>query len=298
MTDTTVTLTLAQSRNKKLAFLALVVSMILWGVAFAALKVVLRQIGPFTVNVLRFVIALMVLTPFAMREGYRFSIAVRPNFLLYGFTGIFLGFSLQNVGMVFSSAANAALIDAGQAALVVLLSFVILKERLTSKRLLGVLISTAGVLMITLSKESLQSPSSLIGNLFLIAGITAWAVYVIQGKVLVEKHSSLVVTTASFQAGLLFLIPVALLELLLQGVPRMTTGIILPLIYLGIGPSAVAFYLWNYGLRHVDAAVAAPFMNLIPVIGIASAAMIGETISLYQIVGGAVVISGVWLCSK
>lgn len=74
---------------------------------------------------------------------------------------------------------------------------------------------------------------------------------------------------------------------------------ILAALYLGAGPSALAYLLWNQALRHLDAGQAANFLNLIPVVGIASAAFfLGEVPTPGQLLGGSLVVGGVWLSSR
>jgi drug/metabolite transporter (DMT)-like permease len=286
------------TRTTKAGILALLAASFLWGLSFLATKIALSDFGPLTINMLRTMIALIVLAPFAKRSGYHFSTGFNLRLFLYGFTGIVLGFSLQNIGIRLSSAANGALIDAGQPALVIIFLYIWLKELPTKKRVAGVLISIIGVILITINQGPSAGRSFLTGNLLLIGGITVWAVYVIQGKSIVKEHSSFVATTGAFQAGLLLLIPMAASEMAFEGPPNFTPTGILAVIFLGLGPSALAFFLWNFGLQHVDATASASFMNLIPVIGMTAAFLWGEPISMMQLGGGAVVICGIWLCNS
>jgi drug/metabolite transporter (DMT)-like permease len=285
-------------RTTKAGVIALLAASFLWGLSFLATKIALSDVGPLTINMLRTAIALAVLAPFARRAGYRFKTGFKAGLFLYGFTGIALAFSLQNIGIRFSSATNGALIDAGQPALVIIFSYIWLKEQPTTKRIAGVILSIGGVIMITLNQPPSIGPSYLTGNLLLIAGIVVWGIFIIQGKTIVRGHSSFVATAASFQAGLLFLIPLSAGEILMEGVPNFTLNGLLAVLYLGLGPSAIAFLLWNFGLKHVDATASASFMNLIPVIGLAAAYLWGEPISMIQLAGGAVVIAGIWICNS
>ena len=90
--------------------LALVVAAIIWGSTFVVTKIALAEAAPFMILFLRFLIAVAVIAPFAHRRGFRWSMAVKLRFLGLGFLGIFLPFSLHNVGLVYTTAANTALI--------------------------------------------------------------------------------------------------------------------------------------------------------------------------------------------
>jgi len=70
-------------------------------------------------------------------------------------------------------------------------------------------------------------------------------------------------------------------------------------VYLGLVASAVPFLLWNYALAKVDASEASVYVNLVPVVTVVSAAlMLGETVEPTQLLGGALVLGGVWSASK
>ena len=69
------------------------------------------------------------------------------------------------------------------------------------------------------------------------------------------------------------------------------------LVYMGICASAVAFFLWNFTLSHLDTSVAGAFANLEPVVGMGFAILLGEQAFMMQMAGGAMAILGVWLCT-
>jgi drug/metabolite transporter (DMT)-like permease len=70
------------------------------------------------------------------------------------------------------------------------------------------------------------------------------------------------------------------------------------MLYLGVGASAAAYALWNFALEHVDASVAAPYVNLVPIIGLALAVVLGESLTPMDLAGGLTVAAGVWLSTS
>ena len=70
------------------------------------------------------------------------------------------------------------------------------------------------------------------------------------------------------------------------------------MLYLSLVSSGLTTYLWNDALHHLSASVASSYINLVPVIGIASAYLLGEQPPLIQIIGGVLAISGVLLSSR
>ena len=283
--------------GRSLAIFALVCTMFVWGSTFAVTKVVLEEVEPFTVTVVRFAIGLAVLTPFAYRQGFRIGLAVRPAFVLFGLTGVALYFGLQNLGLVFTTAGNAALIQAGVPAVAALLAFLFLGERIPALRLVGVGVSILGVLLVSGVTPSGGEPGALLGNVLILGSVMAYGAYATQGKALrtVQHYPVTVVTLASFIAGLFFLLPLMVGELWITGVPDISFRGWVILLYLGAGASALTLFMWNFALRYVAASAAALYINLVPVFGLGFALLLGESAGMMQLVGGALAIAGVLL---
>jgi drug/metabolite transporter (DMT)-like permease len=182
-------------------------------------KLVLGGAGPFTLTALRFGIGLMVLLPFAHRRGFRLGLALKPAFLLFGLTGVALVYGLQTLALVFTSAANTALISAGVPAVAAVLARAFLKERTPPARLLGIGLSVLGIGLVSGATPSGADPSGtiLLGNALMVGAVVAYGAYAVQGRALrgVGGHPAVVATAASFAAGLLFLVPLAVAGVLL-----------------------------------------------------------------------------------
>src|SRR5947208_15820333 len=94
-------------------YTTLAIAAAIWGSTFIATKLVVKDIGPFTLAAVRFLIATLALLPFAWRQGYRFSISLRPRFLVLGLIGIAPHYALQNVALLYTTAPSAALLVGG-----------------------------------------------------------------------------------------------------------------------------------------------------------------------------------------
>ena len=168
--------------GRRLALVALMVTMIVWGSTFVVTKSVLDEAGPFAVTALRFGIGLLVLLPFAYRRGFRVRLALKPAFLLFGLTGVVLYFGLQNLALVFTSAANAALISAGVPVAAALLARVFLKERIPLPRLFGIGLSVIGVLLVSDTTPSGGAPEAILGNALMVVAVVGYGAYGVQGR--------------------------------------------------------------------------------------------------------------------
>lgn len=275
---------------------ALILAMFLWGGTLVVTKSLLNGLGPATLLSVRFLVAFLCLAPFAYRSGFRMRDLVRREFVLFGLTGIVLHNGLETWGLRYTSAGSAALIIAGIPAVTVALSRVFLQEALPRARALGVALSVAGVVLVT--RPAGAGAVELLGNLLVFGGVVAWSVYTIQGKRMSVRVPAIVGTTAGTGAALLFLLPVAVVESWGQGVPALGFADLTGLLYLGLGASAAAYALWNFALEHVDASVAAPYVNLVPIIGIALAVLMGESLTPMELAGGLTVAAGVWLSTS
>jgi drug/metabolite transporter (DMT)-like permease len=273
--------------------------MTIWGSSFVVTTLVLDEAGPFAVTALRFGIGLLVLLPFAYRRGFRLRLVFESAFLLFGLTGVALVYGLQTMALVFTSAANTALISAGVPVVAAVLARTFLKELIPPARLIGIGLSVLGVGLVSGATPPGADPSGvvLLGNALMVGAVVAYGAYAVQGRALRsgEGHPAVVATAASFAAGLLFLIPLAAGEVILFGAPDLGAQGWIVLAYLGAGASAMPIFLWNYALRHVPASAAALYINLVPAVGLASALLVGERVGAVQLVGGALAVAGVLL---
>lgn len=269
--------------------------MLIWGASYVVTKVALPDMEPFTLLLVRLVLGTAVLWPFARRHGFRPRLALKKEFVVFGFTGMVLHLGFEILGLRFTSASSAVLIIATAPVVTVAFSIWLLGETVNRRQVVGIALSIVGVVLITGAQTSGGYPLSWLGNLLVFAGVVTWGVYTVQGKRMASHHPWLVSTTAATSAAILLTIPLAALEIAFEGPPRVTAGGIAAVVYLGVFAQAIAYGLWNLALEHVDASVAGPYVNLVPVIGVLLALAVGETLTPLQIAGGLTVALGVWL---
>lgn len=277
-------------------FAATIGALLFWSTSFAATKLAYGSIPPLTLGALRFIVAAVLLGVYVTAKGS----LVRPGrkdlgvIALSGFLGITLFFSLQNIGVSLTSASNAALIVASFPAVTALLEWCIYRVRVTRIQMVGIALSIFGVFILT-GGDSGGGENMLLGNILLVATGVAWALYTFATRKTVNRYPP--ATFAFYQTafGALFFIPVALFEYEAWQMP--TPGALGAMLYLALFCSVAAFLLNNYGLRKLSAGVSVSLMNLVPVFGaLFSVAVLDEALSFMQLVGGAVVLAGVW-CS-
>ncbi|NPV85236.1 MAG: EamA family transporter [Anaerolineae bacterium] len=285
------------SKNVGLSILALVIANSFWGAAFAVAKFALQYAGPFVVLSLRFLLALAIMLPFTRQQGFRFSLLLKPRLLILGLTGITLSYGLGNSGLKYTTSGNAVLIFACAPVVTAALSSLLLKEKLSARMVIGIALSLAGAFIAVGIRQTDNSPM-LLGNALLALSMIAHSFYVVLTKRASNAHSAEILTAVSFAGGVLCMIPLTIAEALWIEPPVFHLNGALAIVYLAAFPSALAFYLWNYGLRHINASVAGVFMNLMPVVGLVVAFFIKEPIGILQMIGGGIIIIGVWMCAS
>lgn len=275
--------------------------MFLWGLTFVVTKAVIAEVPPLFLALLRFIIASAFLLALVQPRG-GLSLLPRPipwrTLTLMGLTGVTTFYLAFNLALANTSATSSALLQGAVPVFIAILAIPFLGERLVLRRAVGIGASIVGVAVIVLvGGGGGDAPNPLLGDLFMLVAVLAWCVYTIVGKRL-EHVSALAVTTYSTLIGTVFLVPFGVYDLILRPPTHISLGGWLGVLYLAIGASALTSLLWNRALHAMDAGQVANFINLVPVIGVASAALIlGEPILLVQLFGGGLVLLGVWLSS-
>ena len=281
--------------DQALGMLALVGTNILWGSSMIATKLVLAGVPPVTLSFVRFGISLAVLWPLAVRFADR-PAGGRVVAMLG--LGLALVGTLQNVALVYASAANTALIQGAIPVLTALLAAVVLREQIGRRRLAGIVVSLAGVTALVLLAGGGGLSASLLASLLPLASALTIAANLVLGRRACATGNSLAVIAGSTRYAVLLLLPAASAELAVVGTERPDGRAILLLLYLGVACSAAAYALMTYGLSHVEAGQAAVFGNLKPLVGVVLAVLVlAEPLTAVQLGSGAVVLAGVWLAT-
>jgi drug/metabolite transporter (DMT)-like permease len=282
-------------RARGLAALAL--AALFWSTTYVVAKTVLEVFPPLTLALARFTIASAIFLPLGLHRPGRSP--ARRDVVLLGLLGVTGFYACFNIGLALTSAADAALIQGAGPALTALVALGWLGERLPRLSWVGVVLSALGVASIVLgSTPRADAPAPLLGNLLTLGSAACWAGYTVQCKRL-ASFSPTRLTALGVAVGTILLVPLAGVELALVGFGASTVGGWLGLLYLALGPSAAAYLLWAYGVRGVPANQAGAFLNLVPVVAVVLALLVlGEQPGPSALLGGALVLLGVWLTTR
>lgn len=284
------------------AYLLVNAATLLWAGNVVLGRALRDAVGPWTLTGLRAAVAAL---PFGLLfyGSARRESGSRQDWLLAAgmtLTGV-VGFQvLLYTGLQHTSALNAGLVNATGPLVTLLLARALGAEPLRSGQVLGAAVSLCGVAVV-LSGGSWGMVRGLKfnpGDLLVLAAVFLWAVYSLLGKSLLARRSTVWVTAVSTLGSLPVLAAPALWESLARP-PAFDGGLVLGILYIGLGPSFLAFLAWNQGVRRLGVPGAMAFYNLLPVYaGILGAAILGEWPGPFQLFGGGLVLAGCLLAIR
>lgn len=289
--------------NHTRSMLLLLLTMTVWGSTFMVTKELIAVWPPFTLAFVRVIVGALVLLPFALSRktpGVRLPWGAIWSM---GLIGVALYYLLFNTAMVYVSASQGALVQASIPAMTALVAMLWLRERASPLRWLGIALSVGGVLIVFSGSGSDGGQSSLFGSFLMFVSVVCWGLYTALAK-RVAGFDSLVITTAVTGTGALLLSPLAGYEIVTanlagDGLPPLPLIGWVELLYLGVIASGMAYLLYNASLRHLDASEVGVYTNLIPIVGVLTGVIVlGEPLSTRAIIGGLVVMLGVWITSR
>jgi len=269
------------------------VTVMLWGSAFVAIRDAGRTFSPGALALGRLLVSLVVLG--AVVAWRREPLPGRRDLLgIAAFGALWL--------CVYSVTLNEAerRVDAGTAAMVINLGPVLiavfaglfLREGFPGWLFAGCAVAFAGCVVIGLASS--RSGAGTIGIVLLVVAVLAYASAVVIQKPVLARVSPLQVTFLGCVAGTIACLPFAPSLAADAGAGGM--GWIL---WLGVAPTAVGFATWTYALRHANAGRVASLNYLIPVVAILLGwALLGETPPRLAWAGGALCLAGVWIARR
>lgn len=270
---------------------AIIVALLLWAAAFAGIRAGLESYGPGQVALLRFGTASLALGIYAIATRMRLPDARDlPMIALAGLLGITIYHVSLNFGEQTVTAGAAALLISASPIFTALMSSAWLKERLSVWGWAGVIVSFAGVALITLGEGRAFAfePGAM---LVLLAAIATSAFFIVSKRTL-KRYNALEYTTYAIWAGtlpMLFFAPG-----LVRQFPSASLESTLAVVFLGIFPGAISYVLWNHALSRMPASVLSTFLYFQPINAtIIAWFWLGEIPSLLAFVGGAISLAGV-----
>ena len=300
----------APSRPVIASLIGLIV--VIWAVNFIAAKIGMRIFPPLTMASFRVCAAGVVMVPFyvclkrlpafaeaadARRRGFTRRDAW--TFLYLGFFGVSVNQFCFTLGLHYTSVSHSAVI-VGMGPIYTLILAVLLRlERATWHKAVGMAIAFTGIAVLASEGGISAHSPSLLGDAITMTGSLGFAMYAVLGKRVAHDYDALTMTAYNHFAGALVVLPLALHQARMLGaagdwrsVPWQGWAAIF---YMALFGSAVAYVLYYWLLRYLEASQLSAFTYLLPVLAsILGILTLGEKGSWTQILGGALALGGVY----
>jgi len=285
-------------------YLLLSLASLFWAANWVVGRAMRSEMPPIAMGFWRWTIAAVILLPFAAPELKRKWPVVRANWLiltLLGLLGAVAFNTMIYVGLQYTAATNGVLFNSITPIMIILLSWVIARERISGLQAGGVLLSLAGVLAIVARGDfaSLAAFHFNRGDLWLIAAMFLWAVYTYVLRWRPPELSAVGFLAAMLLLSLPFLLPFYLWEFVARGGFALTPATVAALAYYGTLPSIAAYLFWNRGVAQVGPNKAGLFVHLMPLFGALLAVIfLGEQLFAYHYAGAALIFGGIWFTTR
>ncbi|GHC42916.1 membrane protein [Streptomyces flavofungini] len=271
---------------------------VVWSGSFVTSRALADSVPPIQHAFWRWLIAIAAVAPFAARQAWRQRALLRRHFgflVAASLLGVTVYNTLVNQAGVTTTAGNMGMIMAASPVLMAVYER-LGGARLGARRVTGMLVACAGVLLLV-SGGSLGMDLA-VGDLWVIGGAVAFGSYSALLRRRPAEISGLPFLFATFVLGALMLLPVFLVNLVVQGGFEPTAATVSPLLYVGVVSSAVAFFAWNKAISVIGAARAGVVYYLQPVcVALLSFALLGEGMGWLQVMCMALILGGVVLGS-
>jgi drug/metabolite transporter (DMT)-like permease len=274
----------------------------LFGASVVAVRVVVQEVPPLSLAVLRFgqggLLLVFVLLLVGARDLLRVGWRDLPLLILLGAVLFALFPVTFNASLRLIEASRGALILATIPLWSALLARIARSERLAARQMVGVLISLGGV-GLALAERGLDWQSglgTLAGDGLMLVTALCGAAYAVLARRAFARHGALTVTAYAMVLGTLLLLPAALAEGLAGVPPRLDRQTLALLAFLGVFGGALGFYLWTFALTRLTPTQVTVYINLNPLVAmVLAAALLTERLTIVFTAGFGAVLLGVLL---
>ncbi len=284
--------------KKKLGiYLLLILPPLFWAGNAVLARGIADLIPPVAMSFWRWALALGILLPFTWKQTCRDWPQIKKGWkiiFLLGLLGIASFNTLLYAAAHSTTAINIALTQSVMPVIIVVISFLLFRDRITPLQVFAIILCTigAGYIVIRGDLQRLLQLEFVRGDLIMLLAVSLYGLY----SVLLRKRpaiSPMSFLTTTFAVGVILLLPLYLWEY--QSVPplQLNLTVVVSLLYVAFCPSILAYLFWNRGIHEVGANQAGLYINLIPLFtSLLAVVFLGEHFQNYHIVGIVLIASG------
>jgi drug/metabolite transporter (DMT)-like permease len=291
----------ATPAQRRLAEVGVLATVAIWSANFVVVKAAITVLGPYTFTSLRYAVAsLTLLAVLRWRHGsIRWPKGYGRELWVMGAIGFGAYQLLWTLGLTMITAGDSSLIIATSPVFVALLAAAVGMDRLTAPKLGGALIAFAGVAIVIGSSTQLSLGASIPGDVLTLGAAALWAVYTVAGARILRVMDPLVATTWTVVAGFTVLVPFGVWEVVTGPPASFPPAAIAGIVYSGALAAGLANAFVFNAIRFVGPTRVTASQFLVPAGAVLLGSVIlGEPIGPAQVVGGIVIVAGVWLTRR
>jgi drug/metabolite transporter (DMT)-like permease len=291
-------------RNREVlkAHLAILGANFIYGLNYVIAKGIMPEyMTPRAIIMLRVVGAAII---FWLVTAFTGSDKVTRADLLKLFLLSFLGIAVNQImffeGLNLTTPINASIIMVGVPIAVLVFSHFLLKEKLNTQKIIGIVLGSAGALWLILRNGQLSFTSgTFLGNVFMVVNVTSYAAFLVLVKPLMYKYSPLTIMKWVFTFGIIYVVPVSAGQLAQTDFARIPADIWFSIAYVVIFTTVFAYLLNNYSLKTVSPVVNSAYIYLQPFLATVISLIFGkDVLTATEIIAAILIFSGVYLISR
>jgi drug/metabolite transporter (DMT)-like permease len=292
-----------EPRSGLLPYFLLLIPPLCWGGNAVLARGVVDVVPPVSLAFWRWIAALAILLPFTFRHVKRDWKTAMDSWqwlLVLSFLGVSCFNSMLYTAAHTTTAINVSLMQTAMPTMIILISWIVFKEKISSIQLVGVMVSMVGACFIVVRGQwrILLTMELVEGDVLMLIAVFVYALYsaLFRKRPSIHPLSLLVLT---FGWGALMLLPFYIWELVVVGPFSISLAALMSILYVAIFPSIVAYFCWNRGIELIGANRAGLFTYLIPVFASTMAILfLGETLHAYHVMGMALILGGMVIFNR
>ncbi|MEG1255395.1 DMT family transporter [Clostridium sp.] len=286
--------------RQKLDKYMMLLATIFWAGAFVAGKFSIEEFPVFSLVFFRFLIATVIIFSIMIKveENWKITKKDLKMFLILGVVGMIGYHVFFFLSLKYTTATNSSLIGATNPIVTTVLACIFLKENISYKNIIGIIISLFGVMLIITNGniDVLLNFKFNIGDILMMIAVVCWAVYGILSKKALEIYSPIKITSYAFLTCVIMLLPLVIMEKPWVYIPKTTINGWMSVIYMAIFPSIFGYLIQQMSIKKIGPTKTSLYINLVPVFSMILAFfMLGESISVIKILAGLLVVIGIYV---
>ena len=292
-----------KTRINSMPYVLLLVTTITWAGHVVIAKGIAGSIPPVSLAFWRSFFACLILLPLGWPRLRRDWPVIRrslPILILISAPAVALFNTFLYLAVQTTTAINVSLISTTMPAVIIILSRLILRHRIGSHQVAGLLLSFTGALLVIVRGDwhTLAGLVFVRGDLWMVAAVSSTALYSVLLHYRPPIHA-LSLTLMMFIIGVLLLLPPYLWEWFRGAGFEVTPAVAASIAYIALFPSVIAYFCWNRGIQLVGASRAGLLMHFVPVfVAILAYLFLGEVLHWYHPVGLVLILAGVFMFNR